>query len=52
MEMSHMIRALLFDFDLILGDSTDGIVLSIDHALKRSGHATPDIADIKKTMGR
>lgn len=51
MEMSHMIRALLFDFDLILGDPTDGIVLSIDHALKRSGHATPDIADIKKTMG-
>lgn len=46
-----MLKAIIFDFDYTLGDSTNGIVLSINYALEELGYATPDIADIKKTIG-
>ncbi|MCM1495855.1 MAG: HAD hydrolase-like protein [Bacteroides sp.] len=46
-----MLKAIIFDFDYTLGDSTNGIALSINYALEELGYATPDIADIKKTIG-
>lgn len=46
-----MLKAIIFDFDYTLGDSTNGIVLSINYALEELGYAIPDIADIKKTIG-
>jgi len=46
-----MLKAIIFDFDYTLGDSTNGIVLSINYALEELGYATPNIADIKKTIG-
>ena len=36
-----MFKAIIFDFDYTLGDSTKGIVLSINYALERLGHALP-----------
>lgn len=46
-----MLKAIIFDFDYTLGDSTNGIVLSINYALEELGYTTPDIEDIKKTIG-
>lgn len=46
-----MLKAIIFDFDYTLGDSTNGIALSINYALEKLGYAAPDIADIKKTIG-
>lgn len=46
-----MLKAVIFDFDYTLGDSTNGIVLSINYALEKLGYVSPDIADIKKTIG-
>lgn len=46
-----MLKAIIFDFDYTLGDSTNGIVLSINYALEQLGYATQNIADIKKTIG-
>ncbi|MDE6606823.1 MAG: HAD family hydrolase [Lachnospiraceae bacterium] len=46
-----MLKAIIFDFDYTLGDSTKGIALSINYALEELGYAAPDIADIKKTIG-
>ncbi len=46
-----MLKAIIFDFDYTLGDSTNGIVLSINYALEKLGYAAPNIADIKKTIG-
>ena len=41
----------MFDFDYTLGDSTNGIALSINYALEQLGHATKKIDEIKKTIG-
>lgn len=46
-----MLKAIIFDFDYTLGDSTNGIALSINYALEELGYATPSITDIKKTIG-
>lgn len=46
-----MRKAIIFDFDYTLGDSTNGIVLSINYALEKLGYALPPIEDIKKTIG-
>lgn len=46
-----MLKAIIFDFDYTLGDSTNGIALSINYALERLGYALPDITDIKRTIG-
>lgn len=46
-----MLKAIIFDFDYTLGDSTNGIVLSIHYALEKLGYEVPDTADIKKTIG-
>lgn len=47
----NMIKAVIFDFDYTLGDSTDGIVLSINYALKQLGLAERNTEEIRKTVG-
>ena len=46
-----MLKAFIFDFDYTLGDSTNGIVMSINYALEQLGCRTRSIEDIKKTIG-
>lgn len=46
-----MLKAIIFDFDYTLGDSTKGIALSINYALEELGYAASNIVDIKKTIG-
>ncbi|WP_418666192.1 HAD family hydrolase [Allofournierella sp.] len=46
-----MLKAVIFDFDYTLGDSTNGIALSINYALRELGYAPPNISDIKKSIG-
>jgi len=46
-----MLNVIVFDFDYTLGDSTNGIALSINYALEQLGHATKKIDEIKKTIG-
>ncbi len=46
-----MLKAIIFDFDYTLGDSTNGIALSINYALEQLGYATKNLADIKRTIG-
>jgi phosphoglycolate phosphatase len=48
---SEMLKAIIFDFDYTLGDSTDGIVLSVNYALEKLGLSKKDREDIKKTIG-
>lgn len=47
----NMVKAVIFDFDYTLGDSTDGIVLSINYALKQLGLAERNTEEIRKTVG-
>lgn len=44
-------KAFLFDFDYTLGDSTKGIVLSVNHALGKLGYPAGEEAEIKRTIG-
>lgn len=46
-----MYSAVVFDFDYTLGDTTNGIVLSVNYALKNLGYAEKDVSEIKKTVG-
>lgn len=46
-----MLRAIIFDFDYTLGDSTNGIVLSINYALEHLRYPVRNIEEIKKTIG-
>ena len=46
-----MLKAIIFDFDYTLGDSTNGIAQSINFALERLGYAARSMEDIKKTIG-
>lgn len=46
-----MKKAIIFDFDYTLGDSTNGIALSVNYALEQLGYAHKNIEDIKKTIG-
>lgn len=46
-----MLKAVIFDFDYTLGDSTDGIVLSANYALKAMGLEEKERDEIKKTIG-
>lgn len=46
-----MYKAILFDFDYTLGDSTNGIALSINHALIKLGYPKKNIEEIKPTIG-
>lgn len=46
-----MIKAIIFDFDYTLGDSTNGLVLSVNHALERLGLSKRSTEEIRKTTG-
>jgi phosphoglycolate phosphatase len=46
-----VIRAVLFDFDLTLADSTRGAVDCVNHALRNMGLSQADSGQIKKTVG-
>lgn len=46
-----MYKALIFDFDYTLGDSTNGIVLSINHALEKLRFRAQDTKTIQRTIG-
>lgn len=46
-----MYKALIFDFDYTLGDSINGIVLSINHALEKLGFRAQDTKTIQRTIG-
>ena len=46
-----MLKAIIFDFDYTLGDSSNGIALSINYALEQLGYPTRSLAEIKKTIG-
>ncbi|MGN0437838.1 MAG: HAD family hydrolase [Lachnospiraceae bacterium] len=46
-----MIKAVLFDFDYTLGDSTDGIVESTNYALENLGYHKHEKEEIKRTIG-
>ncbi len=46
-----MFKAVIFDFDYTLGDSTKGIALSVSYGLERLGHATRGLEEIRKTIG-
>ena len=44
-------KAILFDFDYTLGDSTKGIISSVNFALNKLGYQKRDEATIRKTIG-
>lgn len=44
-------KAILFDFDYTLGDTTNGIVLSAQYALEQMGEEERTYEEIKKTIG-
>lgn len=46
-----MLKAIIFDFDYTLGDSTNGIALSINYALEQLNYPTKSIEEIKRTIG-
>ncbi|MBE5868334.1 MAG: HAD family hydrolase [Lachnospiraceae bacterium] len=46
-----MFKAIIFDFDYTLGDSTKGIVLSVNYALEQLGYVEKQTTDIKRTIG-
>jgi len=46
-----MYKAVIFDFDYTLGDSTNGIVLSINYALENLGYMERTVDEIKPTIG-
>ncbi len=46
-----MKKALLFDFDYTLGDSTNGIFLSVNYALKELGYPERGVEEVKRTVG-
>lgn len=46
-----MIKAVVFDFDYTLGDSTKGIALSINYALLKLGYSEKNLDEIRKTIG-
>lgn len=46
-----MIKAIIFDFDYTLGDSTDGIVLSANYGLEKLGFEPRGREAIRKTIG-
>ncbi|MCM1046976.1 MAG: HAD-IA family hydrolase [Clostridiales bacterium] len=46
-----MIKAIIFDFDYTLGDSTNGIVLSVNYALEKLKYSAKDTEAIRKTIG-
>jgi len=48
--MKHY-KAVCFDFDYTLGDSTDSIVAGFAHAMTKLGYPAPDRETVRKTVG-
>lgn len=46
-----MLKAVIFDFDYTLGDSTNGIILSVNDALGKLGYGRKNREEIRKTIG-
>ena len=46
-----MLKAVIFDFDYTLGDSTDGIVSCVNYAMGRLGLPPKTEAEIRRTVG-
>ena len=46
-----MLKAVIFDFDYTLGDSTDGIVSCVNYAMERLGLPPKNEAEIRRTVG-
>ena len=46
-----MLQAVIFDFDYTLGDSTEGIVQSVNYALAKLGAGQSEAEEIRKTIG-
>lgn len=46
-----MKKGIVFDFDYTLGDSTEGIVLSVNFALEQLGYGRKSVEEIKRTVG-
>lgn len=44
-------KAVIFDFDYTLGDSTNGIILSANYALEKMGYKQAERERIRKTIG-
>lgn len=44
-------KGLIFDFDYTLGDSTEGIVASVNYALEKLGYAAAEHEAVRKTIG-
>lgn len=44
-------KAVIFDFDYTLGDSTEGIISSANYALKKMGYEPAEREEIRKTIG-
>lgn len=49
--LRNMTKAVIFDFDFTLGDSANGIALSVNYALEKLGYSARELAEIKKTIG-
>lgn len=45
------LKAIIFDFDYTLGDSTKAIVISSNYALEKLGYPAKSIEEISKTIG-
>ena len=50
-EKINMYKAILFDFDFTLGDSSKGIIKSANHAITKMGFPPKDDESIRKTIG-
>ena len=48
--MKHY-KAICFDFDYTIGDSTDSIVAGFAHAMTKLGYPVPDRETVRKTVG-
>ena len=48
--MKHY-KAVCFDFDYTIGDSTDSIVAGFAHAMTKLGHPVPDRETVRSTVG-
>lgn len=49
--MNKIYKAVLFDFDYTLGDSTEGIAQSVEFALEQLGEQPQGLESIRKTIG-
>lgn len=46
-----MYKAVIFDFDYTLGDTTGGIVQSVNYALEELGYPAVSVSEVKRTVG-